>query len=429
MFESWGRLTPANSEVKILTDVEQIAPSLHERKSSLAYGVGRSYGDVCLNPEGSLLAMASMDRFISFDSDSGVLTCEAGVLLRDIQRHFAPHGWALPVTPGTQFVTVGGAIANDVHGKSHHVHGTFSHNVLNFTLIRSDGDVLECSRAKNQKWFAATIGGIGLTGVISKASLQLQRISGPWIDTETIPFGSIEEFFKLTAETNSVWENSVSWIDCTTKRKNHGLLMVGNRSVLQKEAKFKNGITFPVQPPVSLINRLTLKPGNLGYYTLNRIKPRKSTVHYEKFFYPLDGVIEWNKVYGPKGFYQYQSVVPPENALDATKEMLSEISKSGQGSVLGVLKAFGDQPSLGLLSFPMPGTTLALDFPNRGADTENLFKRLDAIVSAANGRLYLAKDARMSREMFEKSYEQIKNFNKFRDPKISSAMSRRLLGS
>jgi FAD/FMN-containing dehydrogenase len=205
--------------------------------------------------------------------------------------------------------------------------------------------------------------------------------------------------------------------------------MLGNRSQSSKPAKFKDGIRFPFEPPFSLVNKLTLKPGNLGYYALNRMKPCKSTVHYEKFFYPLDGVKEWNKVYGPKGFFQYQSVIPPENALEGTKEMLKEISNSGQGSVLGVLKAFGDKPSLGLLSFPMAGTTLALDFPNRGMETEQLFQRLDAIVNAANGRVYLAKDARMSREMFESGYDQILNFKKFRDPKISSAMSKRLLGS
>lgn len=429
MFDSWGRLTTKQGEVKVLTDRDMIATALHEGTSSLAYGMGRSYGDVCQNPDGVLLATPELDRFISFDVETCALTCEAGVLLRDIQRHFAPLGWALPVTPGTQFVTVGGAIANDVHGKSHHVHGTFSHNVLKFTLIRSDGDILECSTTRNPKWFAATIGGIGLTGVISKATLQMQRIESSWIDAQTIPFGDVEEFFKLTEETNSLFENSVSWIDCTTKRKNHGLLMVGNRSKEVKPAKFKDGFTFPFEPPFSLINKLTLKPGNLGYYALNRIKPKKSTVHYEKFFYPLDGVSEWNKVYGPKGFFQYQSVVPPKNALEATKEMLREISKSGQGSVLGVLKAFGDQPSLGMLSFPMAGTTLALDFPNRGDETEKLFKRLDAIVQAADGRLYLAKDARMSREMFEAGYSEIQNFKKFRDPKISSTMSQRLLGS
>ena len=428
-FQSWGRLSSSQGEVKLVSDVDQIADLLHNGENSLAYGAGRSYGDVCLNPDGTLLAIAGLDRFISFDPECGVLTCEAGVLLRDIQRHFTPLGWALPVTPGTQFVTVGGAIANDVHGKSHHVHGTFAHNVLKFTLIRSDGDVLECSPVKNQKWFAATIGGIGLTGVISTATLQLQPIASSWIDTETIPFGSVEEFFNLTAETNPLWENSVSWIDCTTKRKNHGLLMLGNRSQSSKPAKFKDGITLPFEPPFSLVNKLTLKPGNLGYYALNRVKPRKSTVHYEKFFYPLDGVNEWNKVYGPKGFFQYQSVIPPENSLEGTKEMLKVISESGQGSVLGVLKAFGDKPSLGLLSFPMSGTTLALDFPNRGAETETLFQRLDAIVKAANGRVYLAKDARMSREMFESGYDQILNFKKFRDPKISSAMSKRLLGS
>ncbi|MFM1786776.1 MAG: hypothetical protein RL228_726 [Actinomycetota bacterium] len=429
MFDSWGRLNTKSGEVKIVSEIGQIKTLLKKTQSSLPYGVGRSYGDVCLNPDGTLLAMSELDRFISFDPETGILKCEAGVLLRDIQRQFVPMGWALPVTPGTQFVTVGGAIANDVHGKSHHVHGTFAHNVLKFTLIRSDGESIECSPTKNPDWFAATVGGIGLTGVISKATLKLQKIAGPLIDTQTIPFGSVEEFFQLTLATNNAWENSVSWIDCTTKRKNRGLLMVGNRSTIQTETKYKDGLTFPFEPPVSLINKLTLKPGNLGYYALNRIKPSKSTVHYEKFFYPLDGVGEWNKIYGPKGFYQYQSVIPPENALSATKEMLSEISKSGQGSVLGVLKAFGDTPSIGLLSFPMAGTTLALDFPNRGAETEKLFERLDAIVKAANGRLYLAKDARMSREMFASGYSEIENFTRFRDPKISSAMSRRLLGS
>lgn len=429
MFESWGRLAAAESSVKVLSDREQIASSLHQSSSALAYGLGRSYGDVCQNPGGEIFAMSSLDKFISFDAQTGVLTCEAGVLLRDIQRHFVPLGWSLPVTPGTQFVTVGGAIANDIHGKSHHTHGTFCHHVLKFTLIRSDGDVLECSSSKNSKWFAATIGGIGLTGVISKATLQLQKIPGPWINTQTIPFGSIEEFFSLTAETNSIWENSVSWIDCTSKRRNRGLLMVGNRSEQKTPVRYKEGFQFPFEPPFSLMNKLTLKPANLAYYGLNRIKPRSSVVNYEKFFYPLDGVGQWNKIYGPKGFYQYQSVIPPEFALEATKEMLQTISKSGQGSVLGVLKEFGNQASLGLLSFPMAGTTLALDFPNRGSDTENLFKRLDAIVKAAQGRLYLAKDARMPREMFELGYSEIQNFNKFRDPKISSAMSRRLLGS
>lgn len=429
MFDSWGRLSQVPKTVSVINDRSQISSILYKSNSALAYGVGRSYGDVCENPDGQLLAMSGLDRFIAFDSQTGILSCEAGVLLKNIQRHFVPIGWSLPVTPGTQYVTVGGAIANDVHGKSHHIHGTFSHHVLKFTLIRSDGELLECSPTKNPKWFAATIGGIGLTGLISKVTLQLQKVSSQWIDAKTIPFGSIEEFFTLTHETNSQYENSVSWIDCTTKRKNRGLLMLGNRSELQKPAKYKDGFTFPFEPPFSLINKLTLKPANLSYYALNRLKASSSTVHYEKFFYPLDGVGQWNKIYGPKGFYQYQSVVPPEFALDATKEMLKEISKSGQGSVLGVLKEFGNQASLGLLSFPMAGTTLALDFPNRGAATESLFKRLDAIVQSAKGRLYLAKDARMPREMFESGYSEIQNFKKYRDPKLSSAMSKRLLGS
>lgn len=428
MFQPWGRIPNADSNIKVLSDLDEIARTMYKFKNSIAYGAGRSYGDVCQSDNGTLLVTANLDRFRSFDSETGELSVEAGVLLRDIQRHFTPLGWALPVTPGTQLITVGGAIANDIHGKSHHVHGTFGHQVVKFTIIRSDGEVIECSPNKNPKWFAATIGGIGLTGVISKATLKMQRIAGPWIDTETIPFGSIEEFFSISASTNSQFENSVSWIDCTSRKSNRGLLMVGNRSNLQKPAKFKDAKTFPFEPPVSLVNKLTLKPGNMAYYALNRIKPAKSTIHYEKFFYPLDGINEWNKVYGPKGFYQYQSVIPPHNALDATKEMLKVIGASGQGSMLGVLKEFGTQSSLGLLSFPMAGTTLALDFPNRGTDTEKLFAKLDEIVKAAEGRLYLAKDARMPREMFESTYSNISKLKKFRDPNLSSAMSKRLMG-
>jgi FAD/FMN-containing dehydrogenase len=429
MFQPWGRIPSAESNIKVLSDIDEIARTMHKHKNSIAYGAGRSYGDVCQPDSGTLLVTANLDRFRSFDSATGELSVEAGVLLRDIQRHFTPLGWALPVTPGTQLITVGGAIANDIHGKSHHVHGTFGHQVVKFTLIRSDGEVIECSPTKNPKWFAATIGGIGLTGVISKATLKMQRIAGPWIDTETIPFGSIEEFFRISAKSNSQYENSVSWIDCTSRNSNRGLLMIGNRSNLQKPAKFKDAKTFPFEPPVSLVNKLTLKPGNMAYYALSRIKPAKSTVHYEKFFYPLDGINEWNKVYGPKGFYQYQSVIPPHNALDATKEMLKVIGASGQGSMLGVLKEFGTQNSLGLLSFPMAGTTLALDFPNRGTDTEKLFAKLDEIVKAAEGRLYLAKDARMPREMFETTYLNLNKFKKFRDPNLSSAMSKRLMGN
>ena len=429
MFQAWGRLPSIEGNIKVLSDIDDIAKAMYKARNSIAYGAGRSYGDVCQSDGGTLLVTAAMDKFRSFNQETGELSVEAGVLLRDIQRHFTPLGWALPVTPGTQYVTVGGAIANDIHGKSHHVHGSFGHQVVKFTLIRSDGEVIECSANKNPKWFTATIGGIGLTGVISKATIKLERIPGPWIDSETIPFGSIEEFFSISANTNSKYENSVSWIDCSKSKSHRGLLMVGNRATSQKSAKFHNPKTLPFEPPFSLVNGLTLKPGNLAYYAINRLKPSKSVVHYEKFFYPLDGITQWNRVYGPKGFYQYQSVIPHHNALEATKEMLKVIGESGQGSMLGVLKEFGNLPSLGLLSFPMAGTTLALDFPNRGNETEKLFKALDAIVLAAQGRLYLAKDARMPREMFEASYLNLGSFKKFRDPNLSSAMSKRLMGN
>jgi FAD/FMN-containing dehydrogenase len=418
--KSWGLLPAPDGQVEYAHSVASIEEALTAKGSKIAFGNGRSYGDVCLNEQGSQIALSTFDYFVDFDEASGILTCESGVLLKDIQRHFVPLGWALPVTPGTQLITVGGAIANDVHGKSHHVNGTFAHNVVSFTLLRSNGRIIECSSSKNENYFRATIGGIGLTGIILSVALKLVRVPGPWISTETIPFANSDEFFAISDEIDSKWSNS--------RAGGKGLLMVGNRVEHQKTSKQKNAINFPFTPPLSLINGASVKLLNIGYYALNRLTAGSKVVHYEKFFYPLDGIDNWNRAYGPRGFYQYQSVIPPKFAQEATKEMLRAIRESGEGSFLAVLKKFGSKKSLGMLSFPMKGTTLALDFPDRGESTRRLFERLDAIVLEAQGRLYLAKDARMSREMFEATYSNLDEFKKLRDPQMSSSMSRRLLG-
>ena len=427
-FQSWGLFPGISGEVASAHSVSGIEDILALRGSKIPFGNGRSYGDVCLNDQGMQISLAGFDHFVDFDETSGILTCESGVLLRDIQRHFVPQGWALPVTPGTQLITVGGAIANDIHGKSHHVDGTFGHHVQSFALLRSNGRIIECSKTKNVNYFRATIGGIGLTGVILSVALQLVRVPGPWIETETIPFKNSDEFFSITDELDKKWSNSVSWIDCTSRAGGKGLLMLGNRVAHQQESRVKNPINFPVTPPISLINSVSVKMLNVGYYALHRLMSTSKVVHYEKFFYPLDGINNWNRAYGPQGFYQYQSVIPEKNAQEATREMLKAIRDSKEGSFLAVLKKFGAKKSLGMLSFPIKGTTLALDFPNRGESTHKLFERLDSIVREANGRLYLAKDARMSREMFEETYSNIGDFKKLRDPQLSSTMSRRLLG-
>ncbi len=426
---SWGRLASWEHEVQALTDRTQVARHLAGSLPGLAHGMGRSYGDVCLNPGHTLWKTTGLDRFIAFDDTNGHLVCEAGVLLRDIQHLALPRGWMLPVTPGTQLITVGGAIANDVHGKNHHVFGSFGDHVRRLTLVRTDGSVLECGPGEQPEWFAATIGGLGLTGVIVTAELQLRRVAGPWLDTETLPYASLDEFFAIADSSEAGWEHTVSWIDCLGGSSQRGLFMRGNPSSATglPEPKGRSK-TMPFVPPVSMVNGLTLRPFNTAYFHLNKWKAGRSVAHYEPFFYPLDNLHEWNRMYGPKGFFQYQSVVPRAVGHDAVQAMLTEIARSGEGSFLAVLKTFGDRQASGMLSFPEPGVTLALDFPNRGEKTARLFDRLDAIVRDARGRLYPAKDARMPRDLFEAGYPRLAEFLPFRDPGISSALSRRLMG-
>ena len=431
---SWGRLSAAPHRVVPLMDPASAlrlvaAPGGIFPSAGIPYGMGRSYGDACLNSGGTVWATSELDHAISFDRQSGRLVCEAGVLLRDIQQLAVPAGWMLPVTPGTQMATVGGAIANDVHGKNHHVMGTFGDHVLRLKLLRTDGRLIECGPALEPDWFAATLGGIGLTGLVLEAELQLRKVPGPWLETETVPYGNVGEFFALATDSETDWEYTVSWIDCLASSGGRGLFMRGNHceTGLRPEPVGRS-LTMPVVPPISLVNRLSLRPFNEAYFYLNKRKTGLSVSHYKPFFYPLDNLQHWNRMYGPRGFYQYQSVVPFEVGADATAQMLAEIGRSGQGSFLAVLKTFGTQQPKGMLSFPQPGVTLALDFPNKGASTLALFDRLDAIVREAKGRIYLGKDARMPRDLFEAGYPRLPEFLKYHDPGMSSEMSRRLMG-
>jgi FAD/FMN-containing dehydrogenase len=427
---AWGRLSADLHHVEPLTNPWSLQETLRNRKRwGLPHGMGRSYGDVCLNPGGSLWLTTSLDRFQSFDEKTGRLRVEAGVLLRDIQKAFIPRGWILPVTPGTQMATVGGAIANDVHGKNHHLQGSFGDHVSKIQLARTDGDTQTLSLDENPECFRATLGGLGLTGLITAAEIQLKPVSGPWLESETLPFHGLESFFSFADASEADWEHTVAWIDCLSGINTRGLFMrakparAGDKGKLHKKRSRK----IPVVPPVSLVNALTLRPFNEAYFRLGQVNQGSKIVDYIPFFYPLDNLLEWNRMYGPKGFYQYQSVVPREVGLDATKAMLQAITQSGEGSFLAVLKTFGEREAPGLLSFPRPGVTLALDFPNRGDRTHRLFERLDSIVREARGTLYPAKDARMPRDLFEAGYPHLETFSKHRDPGISSAFSRRVM--
>jgi len=427
---SWGRLSAESHRLLFLNDPANVASVIGKGPHpGLAYGKGRSYGDACLNPLGVLWMTAGMDDFISFDDDTGRLVCESGVTLRDIQRMAMPRGWILPVTPGTQMVSVGGAIANDVHGKNHHAQGSFGDHVRRLHLVRTNGETIECGPQLQPEWFSATVGGLGLTGVIVAAEIQLKRVAGPWLETEIIPYETLDEFFQLSDDSEAEWEHTVSWIDCLSRTGARGLFMRGNAvDIGSRPAPAVRKRAMPIVPPFSLVNRLSLRPFNFAYYHLNRLKPTKAIAYYESFFYPLDNLLEWNRMYGPKGFFQYQSVVPRDVGREAIQAMLHEISRSGEGSFLAVLKTFGNRQPVGMLSFPQPGVTLALDFPNHGPRTTQLFDRLDAIVREARGRIYPAKDARMPRDLFEAGYPQLAAFHNFRDSGISSGLSRRLMG-
>jgi FAD/FMN-containing dehydrogenase len=431
---SWGHLNADPHHVIYLSDPIKVKNLIGEGTckgwGGVAHGMGRSYGDVCLNPEGTLWMMAGLDHFIAFDDDTGRLVCEAGVLLRDIQRLTIRRGWTLPVTPGTQMITVGGAIANDVHGKNHHRLGSFGDHVRRITLMRTDGGTVYCGPQERSNWFAATVGGLGLTGVMVQAEIQLRRVAGPWLETETVPYANLDEFFELADESEAGWEHTVSWIDCISGGGGRGLFMRGNPTdAVQVPEPHDREFTMPFVPPVSLVNRLSLRLFNIAYHNLKKRQTGRAITHYEQFFYPLDNLLEWNRIYGPKGFFQYQSVVPRNVGQYAVQAMLKEISRSGDGSFLAVLKTFGNRQSVGMLSFPQPGVTLALDFPNHGQRTHKLFARLDAIVHEAGGRIYPAKDARMPRDLFAAGYPRLDEFLKYRDLGISSGLSRRLMGS
>ena len=425
---SFGGLVATDVDVVRPGWIEEI-PALLKAPRVLASGSSRSYGDLALISGGRAVSSLGLNKLISFDDETGLLECEAGVLLRDIQETFVKRGWMLAVTPGTSFVSVGGALAGDVHGKDHHFAGTFGEHVESLTLVRSSGDILNCSNTENPLLFAATIGGLGLTGFIASAKLRLKRVAGPFMDTELIPYNNLGEFFTLSSETESSgWQASVSWFDCSTSKAGRGSFNRGTPSARGFEPRPAGfGLSIPLPLPVSLVNKLSLDAFNSAYFALQKRHAGKSVQHYSDFYYPLDGVGNWNRIYGPKGFYQYQSVVPMQDAEAVTREMLGLIKASGQGSFLAVLKTFADRKPAGMLSFARHGVTLALDFPNRGEKTAKLFAELDRVVLAAGGTLNPTKDAKMSREIFRAGYPLLDEFLKHRDPAFVSDFSMRVI--
>lgn len=426
---SWGRVIRRPQYVAAPRFEDELQPLLSEADGDavLPVGLQRSYGDSVLNSDGRLVCMAGLDRLISLDRDNATLKAEAGVTLDQIMRVVVPRGFFLPVTPGTRLVTVGGAIANDVHGKNHHRAGAFGRHVLAMKLLRSDGEEIVRPSGNGNSIFEATIGGLGLTGLIEWAEIKLQRIASSTLDAELIPYDSLAEFWALADASVSTHEHTVAWIDCTAPG-GRGIFSRGNWSGEGDVAPHNQQQTLgvPFAPPSGLLNSLTVKLFNEVYFATQSRKAGALRQHYSRFFHPLDGVADWNRLYGGKGFWQYQCVVPPPTMKGAIAALLDELAASGQGSFLAVLKTFGAVPSPGMLSFPMEGATLALDFPNRGASTLDLFSRLDAIVREAGGRLYAAKDGRIPKDMFAAGYPGLERFLPHADPRFSSDFWRRV---
>ncbi|HUL60193.1 MAG TPA: FAD-binding oxidoreductase [Anaeromyxobacteraceae bacterium] len=432
--ESWGRF-PRTRHAAVVpvrwANGDALRSSAH--LSRLAHGLGRSYGDACLNDGGVLLTTRTLDRFVALDAEAAVLTCEAGVSLAEVLDLVAPHGLFLPVVPGTKHVTVGGAIANDVHGKNHHRAGTFGRHVLEIELARSTGARIVCSPTQNPALFAATVGGLGLTGLVLRATLRLARV-GDHLRARTVALGSLDDFFARSGASDSENEFTVAWVDAlaTGRRLGRGLLHQGNwgppegRPAPRSRAGAR--LRVPFQLPFSLLGRHTVRAFNAVVHARGRRAAGERRVRADAFFFPLDGVDRWNLVYGRAGLVQFQCAIPPAASAEAMRALLATVSASGEASFLGVLKNFGAVASPGLLSFPREGTTLALDFPNRGARTARLFHELHAIVRAHQGRLYPAKDALMDPAQFQAQYAAaLPAFLAQRDPAFSSSLWRRVM--
>ena len=430
MSDSWGNLFKAKQQKHLLRSRRAEIVNI-DAASMLPVGQRRSYGDVGINEGGSVLDATLLSRFISFDPQAGVLRCESGVTLWEVLCLVVPYGWFLPVTPGTSFATVGGSVANDVHGKNHHVAGSFGCFIQRFELRRSNGDVIECSPTEEPDYFAATIGGCGLTGLITWVEFSLKKIVNPSLQVESIEYHNYDEFLTLSVDSELSYEYSVSWIDCLASGVDTGRGVFLRANHIEQPfylgdslKRSQRKVPKIIGKSMPLVNRVSLMAFN-RLYLLKNNGTRTYTESFAKYFYPLDSLMDWNRIYGRPGFYQFQCVVPIDNA-SAITDMLDEISRSGQGSFLSVLKTMGDILSPGLISFPRPGVTLALDFPNRGAKTVSLLENLEAMVVEAGGAIYPAKDAVMSAKTFRQCFPALDKFSYYIDPKFSSSFWRRV---
>ena len=427
---NWGNFPVVEKEIKAEDTTEKIKDFIKSNNEIIARGNGRCYGDASLSEH--IFSTKRLNKLISFDRLNGVFECESGVLLSEILEVAVPQGYFLYVTPGTKFITVGGAIASDVHGKNHHAEGCFSEYVLEFSLMNENGDLLKCSRTENVEKFWATIGGMGLTGIILSAKFKLKNIETAYIRQESLKAENLDEIFKLFDESES-WTYNVAWIDCLQKGKNIGrsIMMRGEHAFQHQlpeklkqnplRLKSKPIPTIPFYFPDFVLNNITVKIFNFLYFNKQSKKEVKNFVDYETFFYPLDVVNDWNKIYGKSGFIQYQMVIPKAGGKEGMRKILETIAMSGNGSFLAVLKLFGKNNPLAYNSFPLEGYTLALDF-KVNSKLKKLVEKLDQIVEDYGGRIYLTKDS-MSKSSLTNYLQNVQN------PKFVSLQHKRIINN
>ncbi|MDX1491112.1 MAG: FAD-binding oxidoreductase [Pseudohongiellaceae bacterium] len=431
---SWGRFPKTDSKIvrpQSLAQVQELLAAHQQLEPSglIARGCGRSYGDSAL--ASTLVCTGLLDHFISFDEDKAEVKCAAGVSLSSLLEHFVPRGFFLPVVPGTRFVSLGGAIASDVHGKNHHIDGSFGAHVKELSLLLANGELISCSPTHNADLFHATCGGMGLTGIIVDATISLKPISSSCIEQRSFKAQNLSEIFALFDEYKDA-SYSVAWLDCLAKNEHLGrsILYIGEhaeRGAL--DAIKRSKLPIPIDAPSFMLNRYTMGAFNKLYFHKPIKEGSKQIIGLQPFFFPLDSIESWNRLYGKNGFVQYQFLVPTDAAKDAIEKVLNTTRNAGKGSFLSVLKKFGPA-NKNWLSFPKPGYTIALDFKWEPS-LEAVLRELDAIIIDHGGRLYLTKDARMSEQMFKAGYE---NWNKFvqlrqetgADKVFNSLQSRRL---
>ena len=438
----WGRYPVEVCELARPERYSELKPS---SETVIVRGQGRSYGDASLNADGRVILSERINRILEFDPDSGLMRAEAGATLKDILDIAVPRGWFLPVTPGTKYVSLGGCVAADVHGKNHHCGGAFSAYVQDIEMILADGTRTRCAAGHHPELFWATVGGMGLTGIIGEVTLRLLRIESAKMLVQHRAGAGLEASFRLLDGIDFDDVYTVAWIDCLARNGSLGrsIVMRGHHATLSelpaedraqplaRSARPRRRL--PLDLPSWVLNPLTVGTFNHLYYWSQTAKRKPVLADYDPYFYPLDAVEDWNRLYGRSGFLQYQCVLPTAGAFDGMRKILELLAASQRASFLAVLKRFG-AASNGMLSFPLPGYTLALDLPVRDTGLFELLDRLDEVVVAAGGRVYLAKDCRLTPKTFRAMYPRFGEWLAVKrrvDPanRFSSGLSRRLLAN